>query len=201
MPATTIPAVTTAVATTTTTTTPTTTVAPTTTTLAPTTTVASATGDSVLTGTDWAAIVQTLGQRRQDLYAQPSTDPARIDEICAPADGSCTRALAAQIPDLASKGWHVEGTDPYIVLPAEVVVENIEAGQTIETARFVTVVVTVQRQASAGSIVDGSGAVQANLEYDTPEGSNGRSRVTLARIAPGQEWRLLDLVNAGTVPA
>lgn len=157
---------------------------------------------SVLTGSDWPAIVELLGRRRQALYAEPIADEATYSTICALVDGgSCLEGLRTQIPSLVEQGLRVTDADPYVVLPGDVVVEDIEQGQTVETARIVTVVVTLQRSEHLGQLVDESGEVQAEISSDTPDGENSRSRTTLVRDVVGAEWRVLDQSSAGTVPA
>jgi len=108
--------------------------------------------------TDWASVVQTLGQRRQDLYAAP--DVSRIREVCA-EESPCAEQLDVQLADLANKGWHVVDADPYTVVRAEL--EDFD-GESLDTALVVTVVVEVQRPANGGSIVDSSGAVVAGID-------------------------------------
>ena len=176
------------------------------TTIAPEATTAETTdngGDSgVLTGSDWPAIVELLGRRRQALYADPIADEATYSTICAPVDGgSCLEGLRTQIPSLVEQGLRVIDADPYVVLPGGVVVEDVEQGQTVETARIVTVVVTLERSEHLGQLVDQSGEVQADISSDTPDGENSRSRTTLVRDTVGAEWRILDQTSAGTVPA
>jgi hypothetical protein len=156
---------------------------------------------TVLTGTDWQAIVQILGQRRQALYAAPVDDPAAYDAICAGGDNPCTSALRTQIASLAEQGFRIADAAPFTVLPDDPFLENVEDGKTIDTARIVTVVVTIQRSLDNGNLVDDSGTIQAELESDTPEGQNLRSRITLVRTAPGNEWRILEQSPAGQVPA
>ena len=156
----------------------------------------------VLTGSDWPAIVELLGRRRQALYADPIADEATYSTICAPVDGgSCLEGLRTQIPSLVEQGLRVIDADPYVVLPGGVVVEDVEQGQTVETARIVTVVVTLERSEHLGQLVDQSGEVQADISSDTPDGENSRSRTTLVRDTVGAEWRILDQSSAGTVPA
>jgi len=156
----------------------------------------------VLTGTDWPAIVEILGRRRQDLYSTPIAEDAGYSTICAATDGgSCLEGLRTQIPSLIEQGFRIVGADPYTVLPDDVAVEDVEEGQTVDTARIVTVVVTVRRSSNRGQLVNGAGDVQADITSDTPEGHNIRTRTTLVREAPGSEWRILDQSAAGTVPA
>ena len=156
---------------------------------------------TVLTGTDWQVIVQILGQRRQALYAAPVDDPAAYDAICAGGENPCTSALQTQIASLAKQGFRIADAAPFTVVPDDPFLENVEDGKTIDTARIVTVVVTIQRSADNGNLVDDSGTIQAELESDTPEGQNLRSRITLVRTAPGSEWRILEQSPAGQVPA
>jgi hypothetical protein len=160
-------------------------------------------GDSgVLTGSDWPAVVELLGRRRQALYADPIADEATYSTICALVDGgSCLEGLRTQIPSLVEQGLRVIDADPYVVLPGGVVVEDVEQGQTVETARVVTVVVTLERSEHFGQLVDESGEVQADISSDTSDGENARSRTTLVRDTVGAEWRILDQSSAGTVPA
>ncbi|MCB0967902.1 MAG: hypothetical protein KDB37_13795 [Ilumatobacter sp.] len=100
---------------------------------------------------------------------------------------------------MASKGWHIEGGDPYTVLEAEL--EDF-TGDTLATSDIVTVVAIVRRQADGGTIVDASGTVVAEVDPDTPEGFNPQARVTLARVGPaGDEWRIVDTTRIREVPA
>ena len=145
--------------------------------------------------TDWRLVLETLGLRRQELYRDP--DVTRIGEVCTDT-GPCAEQLEVQLGDLASKGWHIEGGDPYTVLEAEL--EDF-TGDTIETSDIVTVVAIVRRQADGGTIVDASGAVVAEVDPDTSEGFNPQARVTLARVGPeGDEWRIVDTTRIREVP-
>jgi hypothetical protein len=89
---------------------------------------------SVLSSYDWPAVIQILSRRRDALYESPVADPTRFTEICADADGSCLLGLSTQVPDLVTKGYRIVGADSTVVLPTDVVVENIEQEATIETA-------------------------------------------------------------------
>lgn len=145
---------------------------------------------------DWRLVLETLGLRRQDLYRDP--DVTRIGEVCTDS-GPCAEQLEVQLGDMASKGWHIEGGDPYTVLEAEL--ENFTGG-TLATSDIVTVVAIVRRQADGGTIVDASGTVVAAVDPDTPEGFNPQARVTLARVGPaGDEWRIVDTTRIREVPA
>ena len=97
---------------------------------------------------DWRSIVETLGQRRQALYAAP--DVALISDVCG-SDSPCAEQLDVQIADLASKGWHVEGADPFVVVEARV--DEFD-GDTIDDSLLVTVVAVIKRLDNAGTIVD-----------------------------------------------
>lgn len=164
-----------------------------TTTAAPTTSTPPATTST--TTTDWVSVVQTLGKRRQDLYAVP--DVSRIPEVCA-AESPCAEQLDVQLADLASKGWHVAGADPYAVVTAEL--EDFD-GDSIETALVVTVVVVVQRPNSGGSIVDASGAVVAAVDPETADGVNTENRTTLGRAGPADDpWRIISQERIREVP-
>jgi hypothetical protein len=144
---------------------------------------------------DWRLVVEELGQRRQDLYATP--DVTRIVEVC--ADGSqCAQQLEVQIGDLATKGWHVQGADPFVVLDARL--ERFE-GDTLEDSLLVTVVAVIDRQDDAGSIVDQSGAVMAAIEVDTSAGFNAQGRILLARVGPSDDpWRIVSQDELPEVP-
>jgi hypothetical protein len=145
---------------------------------------------------DWANVAQTLGQRRQDLYAVP--DVSRIPQVCA-ENSQCAEQLTVQIGDLASKGWHVEGADPYIVLDATV--ERFD-GSTLEDSLLVTVVALLQRQEESGTIVDSSGAVVADVENETRPGFNPRGRFLLGRVGPADDpWRFVSQDTLPEVPA
>ena len=145
---------------------------------------------------DWRLVLETLGLRRQDLYREP--DVTRIGEVCTDS-GPCAEQLEVQLGDMASKGWYIEGGDPYTVLEAEL--EDF-TGDTVETSDVVTVVAIVRRQADGGTIVDASGTVVAEVDPDTPEGFNPQARVTLARVGPaGDEWRIVDTTRIREVPA
>lgn len=146
--------------------------------------------------TDWRLVLEILGLRRQDLYRDP--DVTRIGEVCTDT-GPCAEQLEVQLGDMASKGWHIEGGDPYTVLEAEL--EDF-TGDTVETSDVVTVVAIVRRQADGGTIVDASGTVVAEVDPDTPEGFNPQARVTLARVGPAaDEWRIVDTTRIREVPA
>lgn len=145
---------------------------------------------------DWRFVLETLGLRRQELYRDP--DVTRIGEVCTDS-GPCAEQLEVQLGDMASKGWHIEGGDPYTVLEAEL--EDF-TGDSVETSQIVTVVAIVRRQADGGTIVDASGTVLAVVDPDTPEGFNPQARVTLARVGPaGDEWRIVDTTRIREVPA
>jgi hypothetical protein len=164
---------------------------PSTTTAAPTTAPATtSTGQ-----TDWASVVQTLGQRRQDLYAAP--DVGRIPEVCA-AESPCAEQLNVQLADLANKGWHVVDADPYAVIRAQL--EDFD-GDSVDAALVVTVVVVVQRPSSGGSIVDASGAVVAAVDPETAEGVNTENRTTLGRSGSADDpWRIISQERIREVP-
>lgn len=145
--------------------------------------------------TDWASVVQTLGQRRQDLYAAP--DVSRIREVCA-EDSPCAEQLDVQLADLASKGWHVVDADPYTVVSAEL--EDFD-GDSLDAALVVTVIVEVQRPANGGSIVDSSGAVVAGIDPETDEGVNTENRTTLGRSGSAEDpWRIISQERIREVP-
>lgn len=145
---------------------------------------------------DWLSVVQTLGQRRQDIYGAP--DLSRIPSVC--GDQSlCADQLNVQIGDLANKGWKVIGADPYIVLEANV--EKFD-GDSIETSLLVTVVAVIQRPAEAGTIVDSSGTVIADVQAQTTPGHNAKGRFLLARVGPADDpWRLVSQDTLLEVPA
>lgn len=145
--------------------------------------------------TDWRLVLETLGLRRQDLYRDP--DVTRIGEVCTDT-GPCAEQLEVQLGDLASKGWHIEGGDPYTVLEAEL--EDF-TGDTLETSDIVTIIAVVQRPADGGRIVDASGEVIADVAAETPEGTNTRGRATLARVGPIEDpWRIVSQEQIGEVP-
>jgi hypothetical protein len=140
--------------------------------------------------------VQTLGQRRQDLYASP--DVERIPEVCAD-DSPCAEQLTAQIGDLANKDWHVQGADPYVVL--EATVERFD-GPTLDDSLIVTVVAVIQRQEESGRIVDSTGSVVADVENETRPGFNPRGRFLLGRVGPANDpWRFVSQDTLPAVPA
>jgi hypothetical protein len=144
---------------------------------------------------DWRAVVEALGQRRQELYAAP--DVSRILDVCGDQT-PCFDQLDAQIGDLASKGWHVEGASPYVVLDARA--EGFD-GDSIETSTVVTVIVTVERPTAGGQIIDSAGEVVADVEPETPEGVNTENRTILGRSGPGgDEWRIISQERTGEVP-
>ncbi|MGE0304261.1 MAG: hypothetical protein AB7N61_14825 [Acidimicrobiia bacterium] len=144
---------------------------------------------------DWRAVVEALGQRRQELYAAP--DVTRILEVCGDQT-PCFEQLDAQIGDLANKGWHVEGASPYVVL--DVRVEGFD-GDSIETSNVLTLIVTVERPTAGGQILDASGEVVADVQPETPEGVNTENRTILGRSGPGgDEWRIISQERTGEVP-
>ncbi len=145
---------------------------------------------------DWRQIVETLGQRRQDLYAAP--DVSRILEVC--GDGSpCAEQLNVQIGDLADKGWRVEGADPFTVLDARV--EQFD-GDSLETSLLVTVVAVIERAEIAGTIVDEAGTEIAAVEPETEPGFNPQGRFLLGRVGPPDDpWRLISQDTLPEVPA
>ena len=146
--------------------------------------------------TDWRAVVEALGRRRQELYASP--DVTRIGEVCAD-ESPCAEQLEVQLGDMAGKGWHIEGGDPYTVLEAQL--EDFD-GDTLETSLVVTVVGVIQRPASGGQIVDANGTVVADVSTETPEGINTRGRTFLSRVGPPEDpWRIIDQQRIGDVPA
>jgi hypothetical protein len=146
--------------------------------------------------TDWRLVLETLGRRRQEIYAAP--DVSRVGEVCA-ADSECQVQLDAQIADMANKGWHVEGADPFTVLTATL--EQFD-GDTLEESLIVTVVGVVQRPENGGQVLDSSGAVVADVDAETSVGSNAQGRFLLARIgAPGDEWRIVRQEVLPEVPA
>jgi hypothetical protein len=135
---------------------------------------------------DWTAVIQTLGQRRQNLYATP--DLSRIPEVCGD-QSQCANQLNTQIGDLATKGWKVVDADPYTVLDAHV--EKFD-GDTLETSLLVTVIAVVKRPDSAGQIVDSTGATVASVVAETPVGRNTENRTILARTGPDSDpWRIV----------
>lgn len=145
---------------------------------------------------DWRSIVETLGQRRRSLYAAP--DVARITEVCG-TDSPCAEQLTVQISDLASKGWHVEGADPFVIVDAQV--DEFD-GESLETSLLVTVVAVIQRLDNAGNIVDASGATVAVVEPDTEPGFNAQGRFLLGRVGPPEDpWRLISQDSLPEVPA
>ena len=169
------------------------------TTISLTTTIGPATTDPTTTvagAIDWLNVVQTLGQRRQDLYANPGI--SRIPEVCGDKS-QCADQLNVQIGDLANKGWRVTGADPYIVV--EATVEKFD-GDSLDTSLLVTVVAVIQRPAQAGTIVDSSGAVVAAVEAQTTPGHNAHGRFLLARVGPADDpWRLVSQDTLPEVPA
>jgi hypothetical protein len=151
---------------------------------------------TVAGATDWIVVLQTLGQRRQDLYAAPDT--SGIPKVCGD-QSQCADQLTVQIGDLAIKGWKVAGADPYVVLSATV--EKFDGGD-LETSLLVTVVAVIQRPAEAGTIVDSSGAVIADVEAQTTAGHNAQGRFLLARVGPADDpWRLVSQDTLPEVPA
>ncbi len=145
---------------------------------------------------DWRQVVETLGQRRQELYAAP--DVSRILEVC--GDGTpCAEQLNVQIGDLADKGWRVEGADPFTVLDARV--EQFD-GDSLETSLLVTVVAVIERAEIAGTIVDESGTEIAAVEPETEPGFNAQGRFLLGRVGPPDDpWRLISQDTLPEVPA
>ena len=165
-------------------------------TVTPTDPTTTATSTTITTDENWQAIVQTLGQRRQDLYAAP--DVSRIGEICG-GDTPCFDQLNVQLADLANKGWRIQGSDPYVIVSASV--EKFD-GDTLETSVVVTVIATVARPTNSGAIVDANGATVAQVEAETPVGFNTEGRVILARVGPdGDPWRLVSQDRIREVPA
>jgi hypothetical protein len=145
---------------------------------------------------DWIAVVQTLGQRRQDLYAGP--DVNLIPAVCGD-QSQCADQLSTQISDLATKGWKVVGADPYVVLDANV--EKFD-GDTLDASLLVTVIAVIQRPAEAGTIVDSSGALVANVQAQTTPGHNASGRFLLARVGPPDDpWRIVSQDTLQEVPA
>jgi hypothetical protein len=141
---------------------------------------------SIAAPVDWTSVIQTLGQRRQDLYATP--DLSRIPEVCGD-QSQCANQLNTQIGDLATKGWKVVDADPYTVLDAHV--EKFD-GDTLETSLLVTVIAVVKRPDSAGQIVDSTGATVASVVAETPVGRNTENRTILARTGPDSDpWRIV----------
>ena len=145
---------------------------------------------------DWRQVVETLGQRRQELYVAP--DVSRILEVC--GDGTpCAEQLNVQIGDLADKGWSVEGADPFTVLDARV--EQFD-GDSLETSLLVTVVAVIERAENAGTIVDESGTEIAAVEPETEPGFNAQGRFLLGRVGPPDDpWRLISQDTLPEVPA
>jgi hypothetical protein len=159
----------------------------------PSTTVAATTSGGPI---DWISVIQTLGQRRQDLYASP--DVTLIPEVCGD-QSQCADQLNTQIGDLATKGWKVVGADPYVVLTASI--EKFD-GDTLEASLLVTVVAVIQRPAEAGTIVDSTGSLVANVQAQTAVGSNARGRFLLARVGPSEDpWRIVSQETLPEVPA
>mgnify|MGYP001448662138 CR=1 FL=1 len=145
---------------------------------------------------DWRQVVETLGQRRQELYVAP--DVSRILEVC--GDGTpCAEQLNVQIGDLADKGWRVEGADPFTVLDARV--EQFD-GDSLETSLLVTEVAVIERAEIAGTIVDESGTEIAAVEPETEPGFNAQGRFLLGRVGPPDDpWRLISQDTLPEVPA
>ena len=145
---------------------------------------------------NWLTVLQTLGQRRQDLYAAPEV--SRIPEVCGD-QSQCADQLNVQLGDLAKKGWRVAGADRYVVLDARV--EKFDGG-TLDTSLLVTVVVVIRRPANAGTIVDSSGSLIADVQAQTTPGHNARGRFLLARVGPADDpWRLVSQDTLPEVPA
>jgi hypothetical protein len=175
---------------------PETTTNPSTSTQPPTTSQTTTSTEPTTSGTNWRAIVQTLGRRRDDLYARP--DVSRIREVCVD-QSQCFDQLNTQVGDLANKGWRVVGADPYVVLDARV--ERFD-GETLEDSFLVTVVAVVERPENAGRIVDSSGETVAEVEADSEPGFNSQGRVILARAGPRNDpWRLVSQERLREVPA
>ena len=125
-------------------------------------------------------------------------DTSRIPTVCGD-QSQCADQLNVQIGDLANKGWKVNGADPYVVLSATV--EKFD-GADLETSLLVTVVAVIQRPAEAGTIVDSSGAVVADVEAQTTPGHNAQGRFLLARVGPAEDpWRLVSQDTLPEVPA
>lgn len=151
---------------------------------------------SIAAGSDWATVVQVLGQRRQDLYTAP--DVKRIPEVCGD-QSQCANQLKVQIGDLATKGWKVTGADPFAVVNARV--EKFD-GDTLDASLLVTVVAVIQRPATAGTIVDATGSFVANVQAQTSAGHNAQGRFLLARVGPADDpWRLVSQDTLPEVPA
>lgn len=145
---------------------------------------------------DWISVIQTLGQRRQDLYAGP--DVTLIPEVCGD-QSQCADQLNTQIGDLATKGWKVVGADPYVVLDASI--EKFD-GDTLEDSLLITVVAVIQRPAEAGTIVDSAGSIVADVQAQTTVGNNARGRFLLARVGPSEDpWRIVSQDTLPEVPA
>lgn len=174
-----------------------TTVAPPTTIVDTTTTSTSAAPTTTVdSDVDWREVVEILGQRRQDLYADP--DLAGIPAVCGD-ESPCAEQLEVQIGDLANKGWRVDGADPFVVLDARV--EQFD-GDTLETSLIVTVVAVIERAADAGTIVDSAGAEVAAVEPGTEPGFNAQGRFLLGRVGPPEDpWRLISQDTLPEVPA
>jgi hypothetical protein len=146
--------------------------------------------------TDWRFVVETLGQRRQDLYGSP--DVNRIPEVCSP-QSQCADQLNVQLGDMASKGWHVEGADPFVVVDARL--EDFD-GDTLDASVLVTVVAVTLKKENAGQIVDTSGTVIADVEVETAPGHNAQGRFVLGRSGPADNpWRIISQDALPEVPA
>ena len=143
------------------------------------------------------AVVQTLGQRRQDLYASP--DVSRIPRGVRRATRQCAEQLNVQIADLASKGWRVVGADPYVVL--ERPARGFD-GDTLDTSLLVTVVAVIQRPANGGldRRLDGCRRRRGRAG-DRRQGSTPRTGSSLGRVGPPEDpWRIISQDTHPEVP-
>ena len=136
--------------------------------------------------TDWASVVQTLGQRRQDLYAAP--DVSRIREVCA-EESPCAEQLDVQLADLANKGWHVVDADPYTVVSASSRTSTATASTLHWSSRSLS---RCSAQPTGARSSTRRVPWSRGIDPETDEGVNTENRTTLGRSGPPEDpWRII----------
>ena len=143
--------------------------------------------------TDWASVVQTLGQRRQDLHAAP--DVSRIRE-CA-EELPVRRATRRAARRSRNKGWHVVDADPYTV---------VSAGSRTSTATASTLHWSSRSLSRCSAQPTGLdrrlvGCRSRGLTPRPTRASTPRTGTTLGRSGPPEDpWRIISQERIREVP-
>lgn len=150
---------------------------------APTTVQATIDPTTPIENEDWAAVIQQLLNVRNELYA--TADPSRAGEVCAQGV-FCYDQLVAQLTDMQSKGWHVEGQSPLSIVSATL--ENSSSGSGVEV---VSVRAEIRLPEESPRMVDAAGNTVYEMVPEDPDAPReGVERWLLVRGVNG--WRFLE---------